>query len=394
MQKSDMPYDKLVFLQEQLGLGSVQLESLDPYRALFIARKYEFAGFLYDRFLQISMTRMILEREERRGLMKDVWAHWFESLFKTPWDESFFRYLWRSGLRHIEVNLDQSYLNLGYCIVRQFCHQIACSEVPVTERVSVCLAISKMLDLCLLVETNAYMAAASYCDREVMKGISHQIRNPITIIGGNALRIQKRSAPNTDLFQACENIILESMRLERLVKDIAAYLDMFQREAKPTTIHLDDLISATLEKLAAAKPNDAKISVVLDPSFPDVRGDVKDLEAMFFYLLENSMEALTSPNPYIEIKSHVKSFSSFFIEVEIFNSGQPPKAEDLEDLAAPFYSSKPAGTGLGLPIARLAVKRNLATLILVPFPGQGTKTIIQLPLPDMYEYKGSERDSV
>jgi len=380
MQKSDIPYDKLVFFQEQLGLGSEQLKSLDPYRATFIAKKDEFADFLHERFFRISTTRMILERDERRGLMKDVWARWFETLFKTPWDESFFRYHWRSGLRHVEVNLDQSYLNLGYCLVRQFCDRITSKEVPAANRGNVTLTINKMLDLCLLVETNAYMAAISYCDREVMKGISHQIRNPITIIGGNAVRIQKRSSPNTDLYQACENIILESMRLERLVKDIAAYLDMFQREPKHTTVRLQDLISATLDKLAAAKPKDARISVVLDPSFPDVRGDARDLEAMFYYLLENSMEALTAQNPYIEIKSYVKSFASFFLEIEIFNSGQPPKAEDLDDLAAPFSSSKPAGTGLGLPIAGLAAKRNLATLLLVPFPGQGTKTIVQLPL--------------
>jgi signal transduction histidine kinase len=388
MAKSDIPYDKLVFFQEQLGLDKEQLESLDPYRATFIAKKDAFADFLYNRFFQISMTRMILERDERRSLIKEVWAHWFESLFKTPWDESFFRYHWRSGLRHVEVNLDQSYLNLGYCLVRQFCHQITSTEVPSANREGVALTINKMLDLCLLVETNAYMAATSYCDREVMKGISHQIRNPITIIGGNAVRIQKRSSPDTDLYQACQNIILESMRLERLVKDITAYLDMFQREAKHTTVRLQSLISATLDKLADAKPKDARISVALDPSFSDVRGDAKDLEAMFYYLLENSMEALTSQSPYIEIKSHVKSFSSLFIEVEIFNSGQPPKVEDLEDLAAPFSSSKPAGTGLGLPIARLAAKRNLATLVLIPVPGQGTKTIVQLPLPDLYEYRG------
>lgn len=381
MQDTSMPYDKLVFFQEQLGLTEEEMERLDPYRSLFIAKKHEFASFLYNHFYQITRTRIILQHERAPGSLKEIWAYWFEAFFSAGWDKSFYGFLWRSGLRHVEVNLDQRFVNLGYCILRQYCHQIVSAEIPVASRGGVLLVIDKMLDLCLLVETNAYMVAASYCDREVMQGISHQIRNPITVIGGNARRLQKKSAADTETYKVLENIIQESKRLERLVVDIAAYIEMFQTEPKYSMASLEGLVAGALDRLSGKKTGDLKIEMDLDPAFPDVHGDPNDLETMFYYILENSIEALPADDPRIVISSRVKSYTSQFLEVVIFNSGAPPKAEDVNHFFAPFSSSKPTGTGFGLPIARLAAKKSLASLALVPVPGKGAKCIVNLPLP-------------
>jgi len=53
----------------------------------------------------------------------------------------------------------------------------------------------------------------------------------------------------------------------------------------------------------------------------------------------------------------------------------------MENLFVPFYSSKPHGTGFGLPIAQLAAKKNQGELYLERVPEQGTKCVIQLPAP-------------
>ena len=53
-----------------------------------------------------------------------------------------------------------------------------------------------------------------------------------------------------------------------------------------------------------------------------------------------------------------------FVEVEIFNNGKSPNLEDMDNLFVPFYSSKPYGTGFGLPIAQLAAKKNMGELYL------------------------------
>jgi signal transduction histidine kinase len=279
--------------------------------------------------------------------------------------------------------MDQRYSNLGYSVVRQFCHRIISQEVPLTSRGSVMLAIDKILDFCVLIETNAYMVGSSYCDKEVIKGISHQIRNPITVIGGNARRLAKRSGDDQALKDISADILDESKRLERLVTDIGVYMDIFQREAKFGIVPLGEMIRGVLNRLSSRLPDGTKVELQLDESVPDVQGDPRDLEAMFYYLLENSAEAVSSSaaEPHIRVSSKIESFASLYVRVEIFNSGPSPKPQDIGNLFSPFYSSKPTGTGFGLPIAELAARKNFAMVHLMPLDADGTHCYVDLPLP-------------
>ncbi|MFP5212206.1 MAG: protoglobin domain-containing protein [Acidobacteriota bacterium] len=374
-----LPYDKLVFFQEQLGLGSEVPAKLAPYRHLFFSKRDEFANYFYDFCSQIPRTRIIIQHERTPGYLKQVWADWFVSLFTTELTDSTLIYMWKSGIRHVDVNIDQAYINLGYCMVRQFCHKNITAEIPAEERTEIQTLIDKLLDYCLLIETSAYVAASTGCDQEIIRGISHQIRNPITVIGGNAKRVQKRIGENDPLHPICNTIVTESRRLERLVTDIGVYVDLYQREPSYTVFPLTELISDTLAKL---EPKESvSIRVDIDPDFPYIQGDVKDIETMFYYILENSLEAVSVDNPLISIASSSDGPESRYVKVEIFNTGVPPREDYLDNVFSPFYSSKPTGTGFGLPIARLAARKNLASILLVPMKGQGTKCIIHLPVP-------------
>lgn len=375
--------ERITFFQDQLNLGQEDLDVLEPYRALFVAKKDAFAEYFYNFFYRIARTRIILRHERRKGFLREMWAEWFANLFSGKLDSTFISYNWRGGLRHVELNLDQRYSNLGYSVVRQFCHRIISQEIPLTSRGSVMLAIDKILDFCVLIETNAYMVGSSYCDKEVIKGISHQIRNPITVIGGNARRLEKKTRELPELQTIAADILDESRRLERLVTDIGVYMEVFQREAKFGIVTLGEMIQRVLNRLSSRLPPGASVELQLDESVPDVQGDPRDLEAMFYYLLENSAEAVSSSptDPRIRISSRIESFASLYVRVEIFNSGPPPKTQDIDNLFSPFYSSKPTGTGFGLPIAELAARKNFAMIHLMPSDSEGTRCFIDLPLP-------------
>ncbi len=106
------------------------LQALDPYREIFVRRKDQFAQHFYDMFDNIPETHLILEHEGRPGFLKKAWAAWFEFFFRTRLDDTLLAYLWRIGVRHVEVNLDQRFSNLGFSVIRQFCHDIVLSEIP------------------------------------------------------------------------------------------------------------------------------------------------------------------------------------------------------------------------------------------------------------------------
>jgi signal transduction histidine kinase len=383
MTTMQMPYDKLFFFQKQLGLTEECLRELDPYRAVFASRKADFARFFYDYFHQIDKTRILLEHVSKPGNLEKVWAHWFESLFGSKVEETFLARIWASGTRHVELNLDQRFVNLGYAMVRQFCRELVVQEVPADQMEGVSWAINRLIDLCLLVETHAYITATSKCDREVVRGIAHQVRNPVTVIGGNIMRLQKKLEEDNPVYKVYDAIILESKRLERLVTDIHTYTEIFQDDPSFTVSSLEVLITRALRKLRGRHSMERIVlENHLDPGFPNVHGDARAIETMFYYLLENSLEAVSPENPYIRISSEVPDSQPSFVQITIFNTGTPPHPEDLTNLLAPFHSSKTTGTGFGLPIARLVAQKNLGDLVLVPVPNQGTKCIITLPLPD------------
>ena len=69
-----VPYERLIFFKDRLGLDGEELICLDPYRDYFIKKKDEFSGFFYNYFSQIQETRIILEQEGRYSrLIGKIW---------------------------------------------------------------------------------------------------------------------------------------------------------------------------------------------------------------------------------------------------------------------------------------------------------------------------------
>jgi len=377
-----VPIERLVLFKNKLGLEDKDMERLNPYRGIFAGKGKEFSEYFHRFFLEIPETRIILEYEKHQDrLLKHIWPQWFESLFLKALDDRVVAYLWRSGLVHVEEKIDQRFINLGYSVIRQFCQNAAADSIPAADLRPVLTSIDKMLDFCLLIETQAYITATTRCDVEVVKGLSHQVRNPITIIGGNIMRLQKNSEPGSHLYEIYEIIMTECKRLEHMLIDTGIYSEMFQSEHEFYDVDLEVIISNVLEKLRPMGfPENIKIDIELDAKFKRVKGDKKELTIMFYNILENSIEALKAEKPYIRISSKIEALGSQFVQIEIFNAGVPINENDMENLFIPFFSTKPGGTGFGLPIALLVAKKNLGDLFLEPVPNEGTRCIITLPL--------------
>jgi hypothetical protein len=129
----EIPYRKPHTFKEWLGLGAAEFARLDSVKDFFAARKKEFARFLYDFFMKIPDAKFIIEHQERAGYLLEAWAHWFESLFSRHLDQEFLGYLWNVGMRHVEVNLDQRFSNLGFAKVREFCQKQVRAGFPPEE---------------------------------------------------------------------------------------------------------------------------------------------------------------------------------------------------------------------------------------------------------------------
>ncbi|MDP2158018.1 MAG: protoglobin domain-containing protein [Nitrospirota bacterium] len=374
-----VPYEKLLQFQSQLGLTDEALWQLDPYRKVFASKKDDFSAYFHEVFQKLPEAKLVLDYEQRPGHMLKVWSYWFGKIFNSSLDADLHAYLWKIGLRHVEVNLDQRFSNLGFSIIRQFCHKIVLADTEHGDKTAVLQLIDKIVDFCLLVETSAYIEATTRCDIEIIKGIADRVRNPVTVIGGSLKRLQRKFVAGSPAYKAYEGLLGENRRLEHMVIDIKTYFEMFQETPKPETVRIDELFSRTFDKL----PHDAmKIETGFSPDALIIKADAKDMAAAFYHILENSFEAADPDNPLVTLSSRRVMEPHPGIEVAIFNIGRPFKVSDMDKLATPFYSTKPSGTGFGIPIIRLAMRKNHGKVTFEPVEEQGTRVTMILPFAE------------
>jgi len=374
------PHEKILQFQSSLGLTEDSLMHLDPYRDLFVSKKDDFAAYFHDVFQGIPEAKIVLDYEERPGLMLKIWSHWFERIFRSRLDKELYVYLWRIGLRHVEVNLDQRFSNLGFSIIRQFCHRIILEEIEHGSRTHLLQLIDDIMDLCLLVETSAYIEATTRCDIEIIKGIADRVRNPVTVIGGSIKRLQKKVEADSPAFGVYESLLSENRRLEHMVTDIKMYFEMFQEDAVFRTLELEPLIRKVADSLTGnGRFAGISLEIALSPDALQIIADARDMENMFYHLMENSFEAADPRDPRVSITSREVQEPHPGIVIEVFNTGRPIKEDEFDKFATPFFSTKPAGTGFGIPIIRLAVRKNHGKVIFLPARDEGMIVMITLP---------------
>ncbi len=373
------PLHKFRLFKEKLGIDDSDLAVLDPYRSMFVAKKDEFSAYFYNVFWGIPATRTILEGEKVPGTLQRTWAAWFEAFFSANFDDPFLGWLWKIGVRHVEVSLDQRFSNLGFAIIRQFCHSVVLKEVPQGMRGNVLSVINRLLDLCVLIETSAYIENTTSCDIEVMREMADRVRNPAMIIGWNIKRLQDKVSAESKEYKVYKMLMSENQRLEGMVKDIKVYMDLFQAEPSSDSVAVRELIDSALERLKEEETNEnVKIEISIHQDASMLKGDRQEFAHLFYYLLQNSMEAAGSDNPRISITVNTEFDSSSYLRIEIFNTGEPPE-ENLDQLFSPFFSTKLKGTGFGLPIAQVIARKHLGRIEFKPVPGEGTSVIVNLP---------------
>jgi signal transduction histidine kinase len=210
---------------------------------------------------------------------------------------------------------------------------------------------------------------------EFATSLSHDVRNALTAIKVDLERAGNRGIddPVTDglVARALNNV----GRLETVV---AGALRVARRgHAPPIEI---DLRVPLREAADSARGAFAAIPASLDVMVPDepvpVRGDAAALQQMFANLLFNAAQAL---RPGGQASASVETYGDR-VEVKIRDSGVGMSTADLEKLSTPFFSTKPSGTGLGLPIARQIAAAHGGELTIESDVTRGTLLRVRLPL--------------
>ncbi|HUJ72400.1 MAG TPA: ATP-binding protein, partial [Verrucomicrobiae bacterium] len=212
--------------------------------------------------------------------------------------------------------------------------------------------------------------------------LAHEIRNPLSsitlnidLIGDEITTLATDKAGAADEARLLlRSIDSEVRRIQRVTED---YLQ-FARMPKPRRerISLNDAISQGLSFMASLfAATGVKVETNLDASLPPINGDEGQLWQAVLNLVRNAIEAMPEGGTLTVRTARARSG----IALTIADTGKGMAAEDREHIFKPFFSTKPSGTGLGLPLVQQVVAEHGGTIRCESTPNQGTTFVIELP---------------
>lgn len=211
-------------------------------------------------------------------------------------------------------------------------------------------------------------------------GVAHSVRNPLTSVKLRLFSLAKGLDLNT---RQEEDFTVISDAVRHIDNVLGNFLEFSRRPKLNFAVFsahlLLDSALKLLENRLSAFPVDLKVTR-LDRAHLQINGDLDQLLEAVLNLLLNACEAMEYSGA-LTIKERVEIVSRkrYFV-ISIADSGPGIDEKDLEVLFVPFFSTKDAGTGLGLPIAKGIVEEHGGTLFVATSSSKGTEFTISIPL--------------
>jgi two-component system, NtrC family, sensor histidine kinase HydH len=213
----------------------------------------------------------------------------------------------------------------------------------------------------------------------LLAGFAHEVRNPLSTIGLNlqlVLEDFKDSEASRDK-RTYKRLAVVEQEVRRLQKILEEFLS-FARAPEPQLAPVD--LNARLQAVvdfSAPEMHESGISLRFFPAadIGAVPADWDHLQAAVVNLLRNSKEALTNGGEIMV--STVREGDDVLVRVTDTGPGIPPEVQP--HVLEPYFSTKKAGTGLGLPTARRIVEEHGGSLTFRSEQGKGTQFTIRLP---------------
>ncbi len=217
---------------------------------------------------------------------------------------------------------------------------------------------------------------------EMSVSVAHEVRNPLAAIA-NAVASLTRLARPEDNSTAWELLGIMGEEVARLDQLVHGLLD-FARPQEPRLLFqpLGSVVEGALQAALRSVPGASQVRVTreVEPELPDCPLDAQLLHLALSNLFTNALQAMPHGGSlHVELRGEVHEGQPL-ARLAITDSGPGIAPEALARVFEPFYTTKAAGTGLGLPIVRRIVEAHHGEVRVLSAQGQGTTVVVYLPL--------------
>ena len=209
---------------------------------------------------------------------------------------------------------------------------------------------------------------------ELTAGVVHEIRNPLSVIGGMAELLHRKLGELPDLQDKSAVIMQEVEGLDKLIREFLSFSSTHRIERLPCTAEaLFERVRRQVERVARDR------NVRLDTRLPAApvlfTGDMSKLVQAVGNLARNAIEA--TPGGKRVLLSAAREADAVSIEVQ--DDGPGIHLKPGEDVFSPFFTKKDGGTGLGLSIVHRVVSAHGGGIHYENRPEGGARFTLRLP---------------
>jgi signal transduction histidine kinase len=210
---------------------------------------------------------------------------------------------------------------------------------------------------------------------EMAAEMAHEFKRPLASIQ-SAVQLLSQEYVLEERGQQLLGAVEDQLgHLSETMRDLFALARPVGLETAP--VSLRDVLDAALSQVAG---HPAAEGLAVRRDYPDrdviVRGDARRLEQALANLMLNAAEAMP-PGGLLSLAIGSSGDSAW---LEVGDTGVGIPEQEVEKVLLPFYSTKPAGTGLGLPLVARVVAAHHGRIAIDSEVGVGTRIRVELPL--------------
>jgi two-component system sensor histidine kinase AtoS len=221
---------------------------------------------------------------------------------------------------------------------------------------------------------------------EMAAGLAHEIKNPLAGIKVSIEVLTSELQLEPEDSKVFQRIIDEINRIETLLKNLLSYAV----PPTPQFAHIDVnriietaiktvvfSLKSPAQRTKSREVKDIRFAKALDDRLPRITADPSQLQQVLLNLFLNGIQAIPEKG---SITVETSTQADGFIRIVISDTGKGIDEKDLGNMFLPFFTTKPKGTGLGLPICKRLIEQQNGSIDVAYNDTGGLVFTITLPV--------------
>ena len=237
----------------------------------------------------------------------------------------------------------------------------------------------QQIDRQLRISKEEQLLAQQNISRMLIKGLAHEIKNPLGGIRG-AAQLLELELHDPELKEYTQIIIQESDRLKSLMDKMLGP----NKPAKKQSLNIHQVLERVRQLVNAEAGNNINIATDYDPSIPELNADKNQLIQAVLNIVQNAVQAMPQGGKIVmrtRIQRHLtigRKRYKLIAKVDIIDNGPGINNELMNQIFYPLITSRAEGTGLGLSIAQSLINQHNG---LIECESKPENTVFSIYLP-------------